>query len=95
MTLEKAKQYLKVDYDDDDELINSMLEAVDLFLMGAITNYEKIKELKLEKLDILILSCLQDFYDNRGFYQEKEYKPNKIIQSIIQQLDIEGASYVD
>lgn len=93
MDLELIKSYLRIDYDEDDMLLYNISATADLFLEGAITNWEKIKEDSKyqEKVKILQLAVVQDLYDNRGT-GVKEPKINHIINSLIRQLDIEGVN---
>ncbi len=78
MTLEEAKNYLRVDTDDDDTLIQALITAAESYiaqqtgktkiLAGADENgqpiYEDIKESELWKLAVKLL--LAHWYENRG-----------------------------
>ena len=94
MDLEIIKSYLRIDYEEDDMFLQNILETSDLFLEGAITNWNKIKEdpKYKNKVKTLRLAVIQNLYDNRGL-EEKEPKINHVINSLISQLDILGVSY--
>lgn len=94
MNLELIKSYLRIDYEEDDMLLQNILETSELFLEGAITNWNLIKKNKnyQSKVKILQLAVIQNLYDNRGL-NVKEPEINHIIESLILQLDLEGVTY--
>lgn len=83
------KSYLRIDFEDDNDILNNFFLTADLYLQGAITNWNKIKENEKYKDKVIILYCavIQDLYDNRGT-KTSEIRENRIIQSLIQQLDL-------
>ncbi|MDU1413445.1 MAG: head-tail connector protein [Clostridium sp.] len=79
MKLEEIKQYLKIDYEDDDLLIDSLYKASIAYLEPIInikyntTLYENFYELlksnsdsRLKLIEIYILAMVKEMYDGRG-----------------------------
>ena len=78
MTLEDAKIYLRVDADDDDDLIQTLITAAEAYINGQTGKtkkivgteedgqpiYEDIKESELWKLAVKLM--LAHWYENRG-----------------------------
>lgn len=93
MDLIQLKNYLRIDFNDDDELLLLIIEQANLYLDGAITNWQKIKENTLyqNKVKILEFAVVQSLYDNRGI-SEANLSSNIIINSLIMQLDLLGVT---
>jgi len=65
LTLEEAKNYLRIDYTEDDSLLQS--------LMTATVDYTKITKEKFNKrAKILACVLLQEWYDNREQRESKD-----------------------
>ena len=69
LDLETVKQYARVDYDDDDELLQLMLTAVLDDLTEKKPDFNRDKPTALQQL--LILVSVKDLYDNRDKYTDK------------------------
>ena len=61
MTIEDVKNYLRVDHDDDDELIELMMAAAEEFIIGACGKFDETKR----KARLVYLAAVQNLYDNR------------------------------
>ena len=64
MDIETVKNYLRVDYDDDDELILLMLDAVLDEMSELIKDFDRDAPTNRQKL--LILAYVKELYDSRG-----------------------------
>lgn len=64
--IDTAKQYMRVDYDDDDALITLMLNAVLDDLGEKISDFDRDHVTNRQQL--LILATIKDLYDNRDKY---------------------------
>lgn len=62
--LEDVKTYMRVDYDDDDALIQIMLDAVTDEMTELIPTFEPGEPTNRQK--ILIMSYCKELYDKRG-----------------------------
>ena len=63
VTLEEAKAYLKIDIDDDDEMLTLQIQAAEAYLTGATGQTYASETDVLAKLYCLML--IQHLYDNR------------------------------
>lgn len=90
MNIELIKKYLRIDYEEDDILLNSIYNMADLFLEGAISKWREIKinPKYQSKVELLLASVMQEMYDNRGLNSEKPLKLNLVMSSLISQLDL-------
>ncbi|AJA42862.1 phage gp6-like head-tail connector protein [Clostridium tetani] len=89
LTLEETKEFLKVDYSDEDNYIQDLINASELYLKNSTgKSYDNTNP--LAKLFCKVL--VSDWYDNRGFMEENKVttKVRYTIQSIIVQLSYCG-----
>lgn len=86
--LQEAKQWLRVDHDEDDNIIKSLINAADRYLQNA-TGKKFATDNQLAKQFCLFL--IADWYDNRQFTGEKVGEKVKyILQSMLAQLQYGG-----
>jgi len=90
MELSEAKEFLRVDFDDDDGVINSLITSSDQYLQGAGCN-EKVNPELYQQAQKLLIS---NWYENRvpitvgPNYHLIDFS----LQSIILQLKATGTS---
>lgn len=63
LTLEEVKEYLKIDYDDEDLLLTSLIEVAEQYLYNATG--KKFNKNVLAKLYCKVL--VYEWYKDRGF----------------------------
>jgi uncharacterized phage protein (predicted DNA packaging) len=63
LDLELVKQYMRVDYDDDDEIIQLIIETVLDELADLIPDFKRDEPTNRQKM--LILTSVKELYDNR------------------------------
>lgn len=86
LTLEEVKNYLRVDLNDDDNLIQSLMGAADEYLKGSIdTKYNKEDE-RAKMLSLLIIS---DLYDNRGITEKVSRNIRRLVDDMSLQMKLE------
>ena len=90
LTLNEAKNYLRIDYDDDDLWLQSLLVATVDYLKDAIDDFDiKVEKDKFKsRAKIIALVLLQDWYDNREHAESKAL--TYTIRSMITQLQVGG-----
>ena len=72
LTKDEVKNYLHVDFDEDDNLITVLMSAADLYLKGAIgAAYDNTDE-RAKTLSLIIIS---DLYDNREMNEKVSRTP--------------------
>lgn len=83
MELNDVKSYLRVDYDDDDSLIELMVNAVKDEMSELIAGFNPDAPTNRQKL--LILAYVKELYDNRGKIQSGEgsEKMRFVVQSLM------------
>ena len=89
MTIEEVKDYLRVDGDDDDNIIRIMMEASKEYIISAVGEYDEE-----DKTANLFCAIVQNMYDNRELMQS-DIQQRKAIEytfkSIILQLQMKRA----
>lgn len=68
--LKEIKQYCRIDYYDDDEIIELLRDTVFEELADLIPDFDKTKMTNRQKL--LALVFIKDLYDNRDKYQKSD-----------------------
>lgn len=90
MTLEQVKDYLRVDGDDDDNIIQVMMEAAKEYIVSAVGEYDE----EDKTAEILFCAIVQNLYDNRELMQSDIQQRKRIeytFGSIILQLQLKKA----
>lgn len=81
MDLKQIKAYIRVDYDDDDELIQLMLDAVIDEMQELIPKFDAKNPTNRQK--ILICSYVKELYDGRGNMTASQEKIRYAVQSMM------------
>lgn len=61
LTLEEAKGYLRIDFEDDDVFIEKLIKASERYIKNTVSDYESN-----ELVDIVQLLLIQHWYYNRS-----------------------------
>lgn len=61
MTLQEVKDYLRIDGDEDDGILQLMMQAAEEFVTEAVGKYDETKA----RAKMLYLAAMQDIYENR------------------------------
>ncbi len=77
MLTELVKQYMRVDYDDDDELIDLLLNTVLDEMEGMIPGFDRKRPTNRQK--ILVMASVKELYDNRD---QRSAKPEALRAAI-------------
>lgn len=88
LTLEEAKNYLRIDYEEDDSLLEILISSATSYLERAIDNFnEKIEDINfLNSSKILACVLVQEWYDNREQSENKDL--SYISRSLLTQLQV-------
>lgn len=81
MQLEIIKQYMRVDYDDDDEIITLLYDAVLDELNDLIPDFNREKPTSRQK--VLILTSVKELYDNREKRTDKPEQLRAAVSSML------------
>ena len=86
LNLDKVKNYLKVDFDDDDIIIETYIIATEKFLKKLCEKNE-FEEDKQELAEIYMLAMINELYNSRNLTVDKaEQRVRTIMQSLLNQL---------
>ena len=84
--LDKVKNYLRVDYADDDAIIETYIIATEKFLK-TLCEKDEFEEDKQELAEIYMLAVINELYNSRNLTVDKaEQRVRTIMQSILNQL---------
>lgn len=85
LTLQEAKDFLKVDYCEEDAEIQYLIEGAEMYLKNSTG---KTFDTTNPLAKLFCKALISDWYDNRGFMQDSKVsdKVRYTIQSILAQL---------
>jgi uncharacterized phage protein (predicted DNA packaging) len=89
MPLEDIKLYLRVDGDEDDNLITLMMQAAQDYISAAVGNFNA----EDSRTQILQAAMVQELYDHRELCeseQQMKWRISQMFQSTMLQLDLEN-----
>lgn len=88
LTLEETKSFLKVDYNDDDTDIQSLIEVAEGILEDGINDYNlKILNSKFQnKVKLLAKIFINDIYSNKELVTDAEQKFRLIVDTLSLQM---------
>lgn len=81
MDIEKLKEYLRVDFDDDDAIIQLMLDAVIDEMEELIPTFDR--ENLTNRQQLLVCAYVKELYDERGAMTGNQEKLRYAIQSLL------------
>lgn len=91
--IEEVKSYIRVDYDDDDTLIELLINNAENYLRDAISDFDlkitnDIGDKFKNKTKLAILVLVKNWYDNRDFMEFRVgERVRYTVQSILLQMD--------
>lgn len=87
--LDKAKRYLRVEYDEDDDYIMELIEVAYTYIAEGITGYkEKMKCPAFErKADMVARAIIQNLYDER-YLVGRPLDTSYMIRSMMLQMEV-------
>lgn len=95
ITLEEAKDYLRVSYDEDDGYITGLIETAEAYIDGCVgtaykaeENYESKEEYAkgCRIATLLQKKIISDMYDQRGTTVSTNTKQDTITRTILEKL---------
>ena len=87
MTLAEVKNFLKLDFDDDDALITLILQAAQEYIRGAVGKYDEGSA----RMRLLLLNIVTTLYENRLYtVAQANEKVQYSLRSMVLQLQLEG-----
>lgn len=88
LDLEEVKSFLKVDYNDDDTDIQSLIDVADSILEDGINDYDtKILNTRFQnKAKLLAKIFINDIYNNKELVTEAEQKLRLTVNTLSLQM---------
>ena len=81
MDLSTVKDFLKVDFSDDDSYILFLIDVAKEYITDSLGVYDNTRQ----KQKYLLLTLIQDMYNNRSYTVKEDEKTRLIIRSIVLQ----------
>lgn len=86
LTLEEVKSYLKIDYEDEDNLLGRLIITADEYLKSSVG---KAYDNTSERAKTLSLIIIGDLYGNRGLTEKPSNNTRKLIEDFTFQMRVE------
>lgn len=87
MDLNTVKNFLRVDFDDDDDLINLLIDVAEEYITAAVGECDYMSA----RVKLLAMVIITDLYETRSMTTDKmSQKTQHTIRSIIAQLQAES-----
>ncbi len=87
MDLNTVKEYLKIDFDDDNDVLEMLLGAARRYVTDAVGG-DTLDESD-ERVKIVLLALVSDWYEHREYMGKASEKVRYTVRSIILQLQCE------
>lgn len=88
MTSEDVKNYLRIDYEEDDIYLNELLEVSLIYIDSMVGEGYKIDEKAIKLSNLLQKKLISDMYENRGTEIPNNTKKDIIVTSILDKLSL-------
>ena len=89
LTLEEVKLYLRVDNEEEDNLIETLVDSAYSYMNNAVDSFnDKYEKENFKSMcDIIILTLITEWYDTRIYSKDdRKDKVSHIVTAMIQQL---------
>jgi|LGOV01.1.fsa_nt_gb uncharacterized phage protein (predicted DNA packaging) len=87
ITIKEVKDYLRIDYDDDDKYIADLIDVSDFYIDKAVGSAYK-KNPAYDKVSILVQKkIIKDMYDERSTTVADKTKQSIIVTTIFETLE--------
>lgn len=86
MTLEEVKSYLRIDYEEDDELLTNLIEVSEVYIDSCVGTSYKSDEKAVKLANLLQKKLIIDMFENRGTEISNSTKKDNIVTTILDKL---------
>lgn len=86
MDIDYVKEYLRIDYDDDDEKLENMILVSEIYIESCVGNNYKNTEKGIKLANLLQLKLISDMYENNGTSVNSNTKRDVIVTTILDKL---------
>ena len=86
MTLEEIKAYLRIDYEDDDDILSELLIVSEEYINSCVGIGYKNDEKAMKLANLLQKKLIYDMYEKRGTEIANNTKKDTIVITILDKL---------
>lgn len=86
MILDDIKQYLHIDYTDEDTYLNELIEVSQIYIDSMVSESYKTDDKAVKLARLLQKKLINDMYENRGTEISNNTKKDIIVTSILDKL---------
>lgn len=86
MTLEEVKSYLRIDYEEDDILLISLIEISKEYIDSCVGTAYKTDEKAIKLANLLKKKLIADMFENRGTEISNSTRKDTIVTTILDKL---------
>ena len=86
MTLEEVKSYLRIDYEEDDILLSSLIEISEEYIDSCVGTAYKTDEKAIKLANLLKKKLIADMFENRGTEISNSTRKDTIVTTILDKL---------
>lgn len=86
MTLEEVKSYLRIDYEEDDILLRSLIEISEEYIDSCVGTAYKTDEKAIKLANLLKKKLIADMFENRGTEISNSTRKDTIVTTILDKL---------
>lgn len=90
MTLDEVKSYLRIDYEEDDIFLSSLIEVSEEYIDSCVGTEYKTDEKAIKLASLLQKKLIADMFENRGTEISNSTKRDTIVTSILDKLSLIG-----
>lgn len=90
MTLDEVKSYLRIDYEEDDIFLSSLIEVSEEYIDSCVGTEYKTDEKAIKLASLLQKKLIADMFENRGTEILNSTKRDTIVTSILDKLSLIG-----
>lgn len=88
--IDEVKSYLRVDYDEDDDYIESLIEVSEIYIESCVGSEYKTDEKAMKLATLLQKKLIYDMYENKGTEISNNTKKDRIVTTILDKLSSFG-----
>lgn len=86
LTLIDVKNYLKIDYDDDDSILTNLITISEEYIESCVGSSYKSDEKAIKLSNLLQQKLIYDMYEQRGTEIANNTKKDNIVTTILDKL---------
>lgn len=86
ITLEQVKNYLRIDYEDEDNYLNNLIGISLIYIDSMVGEKYKENEKLIKLADLLQFKIISDMYEERSTFVQNSVKTDRITNSILDKL---------